>query len=88
MELQAEAGAAERSRVWTPDVELYNHARPIWGGAAGALGPRLAAVYACDGTPAGRAGCGAVWFSARAIRGRSGALRVLLYKSIVFGTSV
>ena len=63
VELQAEAGAADRSRVWTPDVELYNHERPIWGGTASSLGPRLAAVYACDGTPAGRAGCGLVWFS-------------------------
>jgi hypothetical protein len=58
-EVQASPGDMELSRIWTPDVELYNHKTPIWGDSV----PRLAIVYSCwDGAPS-RGGCGEVFFS-------------------------
>lgn len=60
-EVQAASGNLENSRIWTPDIELYNHKTSIWGD--GALGSRLAIVYSCwDGKPT-RGGCGEVFFS-------------------------
>eukprot|EP01050_Picozoa_sp_SAG11_P014529 SAG11_NODE_1800_length_4243_cov_4.590734_4_plen_198_part_00 len=60
-ELQASSGELEESRLWTPDVELYNHEQPLWGSAS-SLGSRLAIVYACSGTPHGGS-CGRVFWS-------------------------
>eukprot|EP01051_Picozoa_sp_SAG22_P000273 SAG22_NODE_6_length_41368_cov_49.702222_16_plen_579_part_00 len=55
-EVQGSAGSLEDSRIWTPDIELYNHRQPIWGDSS--LGARLAIIYSCwDGAPT-RGGCG------------------------------
>eukprot|EP01047_Picozoa_sp_COSAG01_P031917 COSAG01_NODE_2286_length_7990_cov_5.551895_6_plen_528_part_00 len=60
-EVQASPGDMENTRIWTPDVELYNHKTSIWGGSV--LGSRLAIVYSCwDGAPS-RGGCGEIFFS-------------------------
>ena len=46
-EAPAESGSLENTKIWTPDLELYNAEENFWGGNA--LGPRLASVYACGG---------------------------------------
>ena len=64
-EVQAAAGNLEQSRIWVPDIELYNNKLPIWGD--GVMGSRLAVVYSCwDGAPT-RGGCGEIFFSRPAV---------------------
>lgn len=56
----AEAGSLENSRIWTPDIELYNSEEPIWQGS---LPARLATVWACWDQKPSRGGCGKVFWS-------------------------
>ena len=63
--MQAAAGDLENSRIWTPDIELYNHNEPIWGD--GVMSARLAVVYSCWDTAPTRGGCGEVFFSRPAV---------------------
>jgi hypothetical protein len=56
----AEAGSLENSRIWTPDIELYNAEEPIWQGS---LPARLATVWACWDQKPSRGGCGKIFWS-------------------------
>lgn len=60
IEVQAQSGNLENTRVWIPDIELINHRDPIWGEQ---MSSRLAIIYSCwNGNPS-RGGCGYVWWS-------------------------
>jgi len=57
---QAKSGSLPESRIWSPDIELLNSEKPLWGG----FSARLATVHGCwDGKPT-RGGCGFVQWSA------------------------
>jgi hypothetical protein len=59
-EAQAQSGHLENTLLWTPDMELYNNEKSIWGDQ---FPSRLASVYSCwSGSPS-RSGCGYVWWS-------------------------
>eukprot|EP00930_Biecheleria_cincta_P087429 TRINITY_DN7665_c0_g2_i2.p1 TRINITY_DN7665_c0_g2~~TRINITY_DN7665_c0_g2_i2.p1 ORF type:complete len:791 (-),score=104.42 TRINITY_DN7665_c0_g2_i2:155-2491(-) len=58
LDIQAKAGDLEQSKIWVPDLELYNSRDNIWDGSFPA---RLASIYACS-SPA-RSSCGSVWWS-------------------------
>lgn len=58
-EVLADPGGLENSRLWTPDIELYNNEESLWN----RQGTRLATVYSCWDAKPSRGGCGHVWFS-------------------------
>jgi Ca2+-binding EF-hand superfamily protein len=59
IELVAEPGSLENSRIWAPDIELYNGEDNIWQGS---LAARYAKVSSCPGEPS-KGGCGNIFYS-------------------------